>query len=485
MEAEILQFARELQSRTRLAAPSFVDRIMDAAMEDDELKADLFRLLDVLPMLSADEEVSRHVREYLLSRPRKLPPILATALQAAGTRAFAGVASRAIRGIATQMAERFIAGATVPRALESLARLHHEGFASSADLLGESTVSDAEGDEFLGRYTELIETLSSEAREWEPRPLVDAGPHGPLPRANVSLKLSSLTPRLDPLDHTGSVERLVRRLYPVFRSAKERGAALVIDMEQWELHGIAWDVFEGLVTTQDLAGWPHFGIVVQAYLTSARADAERLLALARRRGAPLSVRLVKGAYWDYEVAHARQHGYPCPVLLDKGQTDASFETLSELLLRNVDLVYPGIGSHNLRSISHAIVAARQTSVPQGAFELQVLYGMADAQRDALRTSGSGCASTVPSASFCRESPTWFAGSWKTAPTPDSCGRAEAGAGRSKSWWRRPRPLLPRLRLRLSARRAACSSTVRIRTSPTPESGAASAGPWRRSERSYP
>ena len=387
MESEILELAKQIRSRARPAAPSFFDRVMDAAMEDNDLKADLFHLLDVLPMLTTDAEVSRHVREYLLQKPRKLPPFLAAAFQAAGTNAFSGIAARAVRGIARQMAERFIVGASVPQGLECLARLHNAGFAFSADLLGEATVSDAEGEAFFHRYSQLIETLSRETSRWTAQPLVDAGPRGPIPRANVSLKLSSLVPRLDPLDHQGSVERLVSRMRPLFVRARQQGVALVIDMEQWDLHGIAWDVFESLVTRPDLADWPHFGIVVQAYLRAAADDVGRLLAIARRRGTPLSVRLVKGAYWDYEVARARQHGYPWPVFTGKERTDASFEALTERLLQNTDLVYPGIGSHNLRSVSHAIVSARHASLPAGSFELQVLSGMGEAQRDALRDLG--------------------------------------------------------------------------------------------------
>ncbi len=387
MEAEILDFAKLVHSRARPTASSVFDRIMDAAMEDADLKADLFRLLDVLPMLLTDSEVSRHVREYLLSKPRKLSPVLAAAFQAAGTNALSGISARAVRGIATQMADRFIVGASIPQALECLERLHRAGFAFSADLLGESTVSDAEGKGFLQAYLHLIKTLSRETQTWEERPLLDAGPHGPVPRANVSIKLSALVPRLDALDHAGCVDRLVDRLTTLFQLAVQRGVGLMIDMEQWELHGMAWDAFESLVMRPELRGWPHFGIVVQAYLEAAHSDVQRLLALARRRGTPLSVRLVKGAYWDYEVAHALQHGYPCPVLVGKGRTDASFESLGDLLLHNTDLIYPGIGSHNLRSISHAIVTARHASAPQGSFELQVLYGMADEQRGALRDLG--------------------------------------------------------------------------------------------------
>jgi RHH-type proline utilization regulon transcriptional repressor/proline dehydrogenase/delta 1-pyrroline-5-carboxylate dehydrogenase len=122
-------------------------------------------------------------------------------------------------------------------------------------------------------------------------------------------------------------------------------------MEQSDIQSIAWDVFEIPISRPDLASWPHFGFVIQAYLVQAPTDAEHLPSLGRRRGTPLSVRLVKGAYWDYEMAHARQHGYPCPVLAEKQRTDATFEALSELLVKNTALVNPGIGSHNSRSIS--------------------------------------------------------------------------------------------------------------------------------------
>ncbi|MGO9308136.1 MAG: proline dehydrogenase family protein [Spirochaetia bacterium] len=386
-EAEILELARDIHRRAGPSRSSPFDRVMESAMEDEELKADLFRLLDVLPSLASDGEVSRHVREYLLGKPRSLPAVLAAALRAAGTKAFAGIASRAIHSVASQMAERFIIGASVPDALPSLAGLHHDGLAFSADLLGEATLSDVEGAAYLQRYSRLIDTLSQETAAWEARPLVDADHRGQIPRAHVSLKLSSLSPRLDPLDHVGSVDRLAARLHPLFLEAKRRGVSLVIDMEQWDLHNIAWDLFEELVTRSDLSAWPHFGIVVQAYLEAARTDVQRLLSIARHRGAPLTVRLVKGAYWDYEVAHARQHGYPCPVLLGKGRSDASFESLAELLMQSTELVSPGIASHNLRSISHAIVAARRASAPRGSFELQCLFGMADAQRDTLRDMG--------------------------------------------------------------------------------------------------
>ena len=135
-EAQIVELARTLHGRSRPSASSLFDRILESAMEDEELRADLFRLLDVLPVLGDDAEVSRHVREYLLGRPRQLPPVLAAGLQAAGARALSAVASRTIHAVASQMAERFIVGASPAQALVRLEELHRSGFAFSADLLG-------------------------------------------------------------------------------------------------------------------------------------------------------------------------------------------------------------------------------------------------------------------------------------------------------------------------------------------------------------
>jgi RHH-type proline utilization regulon transcriptional repressor/proline dehydrogenase/delta 1-pyrroline-5-carboxylate dehydrogenase len=99
------------------------------------------------------------------------------------------------------------------------------------------------------------------------------------------------------------------------------------------------------------------------------------------------VRLVKGAYWDYEVVHARQHGYACPVFTEKAATDANYEQLSRLLLESIDDLHPAFGSHNLRSLVHAIIAARTLHISPRAYELQMLYGMAEPERRALRSMG--------------------------------------------------------------------------------------------------
>src|SRR5262249_16937431 len=96
---------------------------------------------------------------------------------------------------------------------------------------------------------------------------------------------------------------------------------------------------------------------------------------------------VKGAYWDHEVVTSGLVGYACPVFTDKADTDAQYERLTAIMLQNIDHVLPAIGSHNLRSLTHALVLARRMKVPANAYEIQMLYGMAEPERAALRSLG--------------------------------------------------------------------------------------------------
>ncbi len=268
-----------------------------------------------------------------------------------------------------------------------LKKLYREGFAFTVDLLGEATISDAEADVYQRRYLDLIENLVTEVSRWPADPVIDTDHFGPIPRTNVSLKISAMEPHLDAADARGSVERLRRRVLPLFLRARERNVFLNVDLEQFALSRVTYDLFEDLLMRPELRDWPHLGIVVQAYLRSAEADLRRLIDLAERRGAPITVRLVKGAYWDYEVVNARQNGFPCPVFTEKAASDASYEKLSRLMLENLEHIRPAFASHNLRSLAHAIAVADELHVPASAYEIQMLYGMAEPERAALRAMG--------------------------------------------------------------------------------------------------
>ena len=392
-DSSVLALGREIWEQMKGEVPGIFNkdfwqgRILEWAMKDPSFRVDLFRLVDVLPVLKSRKQVWSHMRDYLLREGRELPTVLSVALKAASGGLTGIVGVEVIKRNVVNMAENFILGHDAAEAIPLLRKLHGQGIGFTADLLGEATLSEGEAGIYLARYRDLIIKLSEEVRGWPKDPILDTSHAGPIPVANVSLKLSALEGRLDPVNTAGCVARLKEKVLPLFLMAKERNVFLNVDLENWQLHGITYDLFEEILAHPELRGWPHLGIVVQAYLKSAPADLERLLSLAKGRGAPLTVRLVKGAYWDYEVAMAKQWGLPCPVLTSKSATDAQYEALSVTLLKNHQHLAPAFGSHNLRSLIHAVVAAEELKVPKNAYEMQMLFGMAEPERKVLRARG--------------------------------------------------------------------------------------------------
>jgi RHH-type proline utilization regulon transcriptional repressor/proline dehydrogenase/delta 1-pyrroline-5-carboxylate dehydrogenase len=254
-------------------------------------------------------------------------------------------------------------------------------------LLGETTLSEQEASGYVVRYGQLIEKLAEAASQWPDDALIDFGPKGRLPRVNVSMKISALDSQLKECDADGCVDRLYKKLLPLFVKAKEKNVFVNLDLEQWSMHAISYDLFERLASSEELRDWPHLGIVVQAYLRSAMDDLQRLESLAKWRACPLTIRLVKGAYWDYEVVVANQNSHPCPVFQKKSESDANYEALSEAMLLRHEHLNAAFGSHNLRSLAHAIAVAQSLGLPKNSFEIQMLYGMAEPERKTMRKMG--------------------------------------------------------------------------------------------------
>jgi RHH-type proline utilization regulon transcriptional repressor/proline dehydrogenase/delta 1-pyrroline-5-carboxylate dehydrogenase len=392
-EHDVQRLGRSLHERAKAKAPGLFNAaywqglMMDWAMRDPSLKTDLFRLVDALPALSTSDSIARHAREYLLGQGRLLPTGLGLALGATSNPLAASAAAFIIRQNVRRMAERFIVGRDARNASGRLQKLWDRGFGFTVDLLGEATVNAAEAATYARRYADLIDFLPTKTAGWKPARILDHGPAGAIPRANISLKLSAMDHQLDPADPDGGVARLFGRVRPLLLRAREAGAFINFDLEQWSLHEITYRLFERVALEPEFASWPHLGIVVQAYLKRAGEDLERVAALAQRRGAPLTVRLVKGAYWDYEVVQAGLNGLPCPVFLNKQHTDASYEKLARALLDQRPHLHAAFGTHNLRTVAVALTAAEHHGLRPGDFELQMLYGMADAEQDMLRELG--------------------------------------------------------------------------------------------------
>lgn len=394
VEQDTREIGHEIFEHLKRASPSILSRngwdarMLEWCMRDESLKVGLFRFIDVLPTLRTTRQVIDHLLEYLMPHVKALPAPVRWAFRIAerhplGRRPLASAAQRN----AVRLARRFIAGATIEEALTVIDGLRQRHTAFTLDILGEATLSEREAEAYSQRLLTLMETLAVHAASWTPNDLLDRDHRGPLPSVNVSLKLSSLYSQFTPLDQEGSRTIVKARLRSILRRAREVGAFVTVDMEQYGFKDLTLRIFKELLDEEEFRNFEDVGIVLQAYLKDAERDLHELLSWIGRRRASIGLRLVKGAYWDYEGVIAQQHGWPIPVFTEKWETDVNFERLSLLALQHHDLVRPAIGSHNIRSIAHALACARRLGAPEKALEFQMLYGMGDPVKDALVALG--------------------------------------------------------------------------------------------------
>ena len=391
LERDVATLARVIaelgeDERSRVFAMSWwSDRVMDWAMARPAFKTQLFRFVDVFPALRSDAEVARHVGEYFdgVDVPRALDLGIGVADRVPfGRRIEARVARRNI----LRMAEQFIVGATPDEAVDGLHTLWRAGSAFTVDVLGEKTVVAADADRYAARVTDLVTALCDASAGWAPDDHLERDDLGPLPRVNVSVKPTALATHYEPLTREAGLVGAMERLRPILRLARERGAFVNVDMEHYDAKDLTLSLFRDLLSEDEFADLPA-GIVIQAYLRDSRDDLADLVAWSARRRVPITVRLVKGAYWDAEAVHARAEGWPVPVFEDKAATDANYERCVRLLHDHHGSVRAAFGSHNLRSLAYAITYARHQGIPDTGYEIQMLNGMAEPMHAAMRRLG--------------------------------------------------------------------------------------------------
>ncbi|MCC6425385.1 MAG: proline dehydrogenase family protein [Phycisphaerales bacterium] len=404
LEGRILEIGTELLSRARnhkaglLSAKFYSDKLMEWSMKDQAFKVQFFRFVDAFPTLRTTDAVYEHLMDYM-SQPGVTPPAVMQAGFKAGGLAkgiFVSTMTSQIKG----MAEKFIAGTDAASALPGLKKMWNDGICFSVDLLGETCLSDAEADAYASKYLDLINNLPGEAATWKADPLLETDHLGQIPRVNVSIKISSLSARCDPIDTEGSLNELMRRLLPILETARDRGVFVNFDMEQFSLKDFTLELFQRCCERVNFQA----GLAMQAYLKSGPEDAKRICDWARAKKRLVSVRLVKGAYWDYQTIHAEQMGWPCPVWAQKWQTDACFERMAQIFLdacpRNTGEASGGgvklaLGSHNARSIAATLAHLDARGLPRNALELQMLHGMADQLKYAATEMGLRIREYVP------------------------------------------------------------------------------------------
>src|SRR3954464_13774842 len=395
LEDDIQVIGRELHAAfpppTRHPVKALDGKAMEMAAQDDELRAALFRFVDVVPACRSLDDLAPHLVGSL-GEVGPTPPPLAVAMRMGDSRPGRKALGAASAAGVRHMAHRFIVAETPQGAERILRDLWHDGVATSVDLLGEATVTAAEADRYAERCAEALRALSAIYARLPARPALETDAHGRLPRANLSVKVSALTPLLRPDAPERGKRDATVRLRSLLRLADEVGAHLHIDMESLDSREAGADLVLELLAEEEFRDGPSAGVVVQAYLRDSPELLDRLLEWSRstQRAWPLVVRLVKGAYWDHEIVEARQHGWPAPVFDVKADCDRNFEALTARLLEARVGGVPlrvAIASHNLRSVSHAIAVNRALGADDRDLELQVLRGLGDDLQHALASQG--------------------------------------------------------------------------------------------------
>ncbi|MCZ6651682.1 MAG: proline dehydrogenase family protein, partial [Planctomycetota bacterium] len=392
LNEDILEIGTDLLERAHAAEPKFYQpawaeqQLLNWVIRDDDLKNRLFRFIEVLPALHNDREIASYLKLYLAPNGNPLPGILRFALGYKQPDSLRGrLAALATRYNADRMAHKFVAASTAEQTIAVIKRMRRQKRAFTIDLLGEAITSERQAEQVTQTYMDLIRDIGTAARDWPAVDPIDYDSAGKYPITNISVKLTALYSQFDPIARERTMAVVGDRLAAIFREARKYDAFVNVDLEQYRYKNITLAIFEEVLRRPEFRDFPDGGIVVQAYLRDAEEDLERLIKWNRRRGAPLAVRLVKGAYWDYEALLAG-HKTP-PVYLQKWQSDACFERCTDRLFEEIDHIRPAFGTHNVRSIAYAIARARQAQVDIHDYEFQMLYGMGEPLKTAVSERG--------------------------------------------------------------------------------------------------
>lgn len=358
--------------------------LMGWSMKQADYKVNLFRLVDVLPTLPSSVAIADHVREYLTPPLAKIHPSLSWALGLTKNRILSSVTATCVRTGVHQMSKMFIAGNSPQTAIPILRRLRKQRFAFTVDLLGEFCVCEREALEYQSRYLDALDTFGQGLQGEQE---LIAGHPGELSPVCISVKLSALYSQTGVLNTKRSIEVLSERLAEIVRRARVCKALVYVDAEDTGNNSLIYETFKRVFSDPEFLDFPLPGIVIQAYSRGAEGVVNDMLSFARARGSRIAVRLVKGAYWDFERVVSSQNHWDFPLWNKKETTDAVYERLSRILLDNTSLCLPAFGSHNVRSLSHACCYAKHLGLSARDFEVQVLYGMAEPIAAAFRNRG--------------------------------------------------------------------------------------------------
>ena len=265
------------------------------------------------------------------------------------------------------LASHFVIGRTIEEALHR-AKARAE-FSYSFDMLGEGARTRADAENYFEAYTGAIAAIGANAASKNQRS-----------RPGISVKLSALHPRYEAISRERVLAELTPRLVDLARLAKDHDLQFTVDAEEADRLELSLDVIAAALGERALEGWDGFGLAVQTYQKRAPAVITWVEEVAAAKNRKLTVRLVKGAYWDSEIKCAQERGLAdYPVFTRKAMTDLCYMACVKRLLAARNRLFPQFATHNALTVASVIEDAGGID----GFEFQRLYGMGEALYEAL------------------------------------------------------------------------------------------------------
>jgi RHH-type transcriptional regulator, proline utilization regulon repressor / proline dehydrogenase / delta 1-pyrroline-5-carboxylate dehydrogenase len=283
------------------------------------------------------------------------------------------------------MAQQFVMGRSIEEALVRSRQGEHATYRHSYDMLGEAALTAADAARYLAAYERAIDAIVAHSARYYADKDVFARP-------GISIKLSALHPRYEFAQRDRILAELAPRVQALAERARAGDVGVTLDAEESERLDLSLELFEKVFASDRLSGWEGFGVAVQAYQKRAPVVIDRLADLARRHGRRMSVRLVKGAYWDSEVKRAQVQGLPgYPVYTRKANTDVAYLACAARIMACPDAFYGQFATHN----AHTVATVLERAAPGQAFEFQRLHGMAEELYEEVLAMGHACRVYAP------------------------------------------------------------------------------------------
>jgi len=267
----------------------------------------------------------------------------------------------ALKQAMQQLAYQFVIAETIELALEQASK--QLNYRYSFDMLGEAALTVSDTKRYFNAYAQAIAVLAKAANSTD----IYKNP-------SISIKLSALYARYEPLRYEQAVEQLSQQLLSLAKQARAANITVTVDAEESERLEMSLAIFTRVLTDSALQGWSGLGLAVQAYQKRALKTLQYLAVLATEQQCKIPVRLVKGAYWDSEIKRAQVNGLKdYPVFTHKSATDVSYLACAQFMLSQGEVFYPQLATHN----AHTVAAILEMGKGHSAYEFQRLHGMGE------------------------------------------------------------------------------------------------------------